>query len=135
MVASSSTASHYSYDVFINHRGPDVKKTFTIHLYCGISKHGLRVFIDEAKMQPGDSLIPQIQGVVGTALVHVAVFSPRYAQSRWCLDEILMLKSGKTSIPVFYNVNPTELRRVGHKDGLTCVYFYLVCVPRFVFIH
>nr|ABR17826.1 unknown [Picea sitchensis] len=114
MAASSSIAAHYSYDVFINHRGPDVKKTFASHLYRDLSKYGLKVFLDDPEMQPGDSLIRQIEGAVGTASVHVAVFSSRYAESRWCLVELLlMLKSGKTIIPVFYDVKPADLRAGG----------------------
>jgi hypothetical protein len=111
MAASSSIAAHYSYDVFINHRGPDVKKTFASHLYHGLSKHGLRVFLDDPELQPGDSLTSQIKGAVRTASVHVAVFSSHYAESRWCLDELrLMVESGKTIVPVFYDVKPAELR-------------------------
>jgi hypothetical protein len=116
MAASSSIAAHYSYDVFINHRGPDVKKTFASHLYHGLSKHGLRVFLDEPELQPGDSLTSQIEGAVGTASVHVAVFSSHYAESRWCLDELLlMLESGRPSSQCFTMLSPPSFG--GRGDG------------------
>jgi len=38
-----------------------------------------------------------------TASIHIAIFSPRYAESTWCLNElVLMLESRSTIIPVFY---------------------------------
>jgi hypothetical protein len=101
---------HLDYDVFINHRGPDVKKTLASHLYHGLVERGLRVFLDIEEMHEGDSLTSQIEGAIRTAFVHIAIFSDTYAKSRWCLDElVLMLESGRIIIPVFHNVKPSEL--------------------------
>eukprot|EP00253_Pinus_taeda_P016242 PITA_16242 len=66
-------------------------------------------------MQRGEKIEPQIEGAIATASVQVAIFSPRYAASRWCLDElVVMLRSmesgAATVIPVFYKVKPSELR-------------------------
>jgi len=62
----------------------------------------------------GESLSPQIEGAIRTASVHIAIFSPRYAESRWCLDELVLIrKSGATIILVFYDVKPYELRWTG----------------------
>jgi len=109
----------YQYDVFINHRGPDVKKTFASHLYHRLSAHGLRVFLDQEVLQKGDNLTPQIKGAIRTASVQIAIFSTNYCQSRWCLDELLlMLESGSTVIPIFYNVKPSELRWTEGDNGV-----------------
>lgn len=63
----------------------------------------------------GDHFPSQIENAIKTASVHVAIFSPRYAKSEWCLNElVLMLESGAQIIPVFYHVRPNDLRR---KDG------------------
>lgn len=103
--------NNYYYDVFINHRGSDVKNTFASHLYRRLVLHGFRVFLDKQELQEGDSLTSQIQGAIRTASVQIAVFSPNYAGSSWCLDELLLiLKTGATIIPVFYNVKPSDLR-------------------------
>eukprot|EP00253_Pinus_taeda_P001167 PITA_01167 len=117
MAASSSSASTsdsnniYYYDVFLNHRGPDVKKTLASHLYYRLLSHGFRPFLDRPELQEGDSFIRQIEGAIRTSFVHVAIFSPRYVESKWCLDELLlMLESGAPIIPVFYQVEPAELR-------------------------
>jgi len=109
--SSASAHSNYSYDVFLNHRGTDVKKTFASHLYRRLLPYRFRVFLDQPELQRGENIDPQIKRAIETASVHVAIFSPRYAESRWCLDElVLMLKSGATIIPVFYNVEPSDLR-------------------------
>lgn len=62
-------------------------------------------------MQAGDDLTCQINRAIATASVHIAILSPKYAESRWCLEElVLMLESGTTIIPVFYHVKPSDLR-------------------------
>lgn len=102
------------YQVFINYRSPDVKIGLATRLYRRLSSHGLRVFLDSQEMQQGEELSPQIERAITTASAHIAIFSPRYAESAWCLDELsLMSKSGKPIIPVFYKVYPSELLRTG----------------------
>eukprot|EP00253_Pinus_taeda_P034611 PITA_34611 len=123
--ASPSTSygtgnNSFQFDVFINHRGPDVKKGIASHLYHRLLADGLRVFLDIEELQGGDNLTPQIEGAIKTASVHVAIFSPRYAESSWCLRELVqMLESGKTILPIFYNVSPSELRWTRGGDGLS----------------
>eukprot|EP00253_Pinus_taeda_P011787 PITA_11787 len=111
MAASPSTSSNSNYEVFINHRGPDVKNTLASHLYYRLCDRGFRVFLDREEMQVGDRLDSQILGAIATSSVHIAIFSPRYAESRWCLDELVkMQESNATIVPVFYNVKPSDLR-------------------------
>ncbi|XP_059077645.1 disease resistance protein RUN1-like isoform X2 [Cryptomeria japonica] len=104
------------YHVFINHRGPDVKKTLASHIYYALETHGLRVFLDKQELQVGDFLTPAIQSAIRSASVQIAIFSETYAQSPWCLDELVwMLDSDPTSIkiiPIFYDIEPSELRHV-----------------------
>ncbi|XP_057846968.2 disease resistance protein RPV1 isoform X1 [Cryptomeria japonica] len=104
------------YHVFINHRGPDVKKTLASHIYHALETHGLRVFLDKQELQVGDFLTPAIQSAIRSASVQIAIFSETYAQSPWCLDELVwMLDSDPTSIkiiPIFYDIEPSELRHV-----------------------
>nr|AJP06331.1 NB-ARC [Pinus tabuliformis] len=122
MAASSSTAAqsnnHQWFDVFLNHRGPDVKETFARPLYLRLLSNGLRAFLDKDEMQPGYNFPCQIEHAIKTASVHVAIFSPRYAESSWCLNELLlMLESKAPIIPVFYRVTPAEVRWTQGKDG------------------
>lgn len=116
---SQGNSCSYVFDVFINHRGPDVKEGLAKHIYHRLKEHGLRVFLDQPELEKGDSVTSQIEEAIRTATVHVAIFSPRYGESSWCLNElVLMLESGSTIIPVFYHVNPWELRWTQSQDGV-----------------
>eukprot|EP00253_Pinus_taeda_P029137 PITA_29137 len=122
-MASSSTSyankNYNVFDIFINHRGPDCKKPFATDLYNRLCKHGLRPFLDIEELRVGDGLTCQIEGAIRTASVHIAIFSPRYAESVWCLKElVLMLKSKAPIIPVFYHVHPSELRWTQRETGV-----------------
>lgn len=123
-MASASTSTAFdsptksSYDVFISHRGPDTKNNFASYLYRRLVLHGIRVFWDKEEMQVGDSLTSQIQDAIKTASVHVVIFSPGFAGSVWCLNELLqMVESKAPIIPVFFRVQPTELRQT-HGEGV-----------------
>eukprot|EP00253_Pinus_taeda_P011327 PITA_11327 len=116
--ASTSTAPNSDHDVFINHRGLDVKKNFASHLYRRLQSYGLRVFLDQPELQRGDYFAAQIEEAIRYASVHVAIFSSGYAESTWCLRElVLMLQSNSPVVPVFYKVKPEELRWTRGKGG------------------
>jgi len=107
---SNNSSSNIPYDVFINHRG-EVKKTFASHLYHRLLSRGLRPFLDQQELQEGLDFPSQLERAIRSASVHVAILSPKYAESRWCLDELLlMMESGALIIPVFYHVQPAQLR-------------------------
>lgn len=122
MASSSTLASpNDSYHVFINHRGVDVKKTLASHLYHRLRSAipGLRVFLDKPELRVGNDFPSQIQEAIRTASVHVAIFSRGYAESEWCLNELFyMLESGVPIIPIFYHVQPADLRRTQSGDGV-----------------
>jgi hypothetical protein len=101
------------FDVFLNHRGPDVKATFVAHLEDALRSAGFRPFLDARSLMKGDPALESIDQALDAAQVHVAVVSRRYAESKYCLKELgAMLRSGKPVIPVFYDVEPVDLRWV-----------------------
>ena len=103
--ATSLEDDSCGYDVFINHRGPNVKNTFASRLYRRLLQRGLRVFLDKPELQEVLNLTLQIQRAIRTASVHVGIFSPTYSQPKWCLDELLqMFESEAIIIPVFYHM-------------------------------
>ena len=110
--AASSASTHF--DIFINHRGPDVKNTIAAYLYRRLTAHGLRVFLDRPALEAGKRIFPQIEAAIKVASVHIAIFSENYAKSKWCLDELRLMvdseKLGATILPVFYKVKPADLR-------------------------
>ncbi|KAG0609443.1 hypothetical protein M758_8G185100 [Ceratodon purpureus] len=101
----------HQYDVFINHRGPDVKKTFVAHLNAALRRDGFRPFLDAKDIGQGRHVFKSIDKALKGACVHVAVFSKRYAESKYCLNELCdMLRSGQVILPVFNGVNAEDLR-------------------------
>ena len=66
----------------------------------------------------GQDIDSQIKTAIEVASVHVAIFSPSYAASKWCLLELQsMIKSSGTIIPVFYDVEPSDLRHTGKGES------------------
>ncbi|GAB4831240.1 hypothetical protein Ancab_005253 [Ancistrocladus abbreviatus] len=97
--------------VFINHRGVDMKKTFAGLLEYQLASLGINTFLDRKSMKPGDNLVERIEKGVRECKVGVVVFSPRYCESRSCLRELaLMVDCNKKMIPIFWDVEPAELR-------------------------
>ncbi|KAK4711228.1 hypothetical protein R3W88_005741 [Solanum pinnatisectum] len=98
-------------DVFINHRGIDTKRNVAGLLYEHIKNNlGLRPFLDSKNMKPGDKLFDKIDPAIRRCKVGVAIFSPQYCDSYFCLHELsLMMESKKRIIPVFCDVKPSEL--------------------------
>ncbi|XP_057867119.2 TMV resistance protein N isoform X2 [Cryptomeria japonica] len=113
---SSMSGKKVPYDVFINHRGPDVKHTLAATLYHTLSVMGLRVFLDSQELQLGEYLPKEIEEAMHSASLHIAILSKTYAQSPWCLAELsYMLKTGTQIIPIFYHLQPGQVR---HGKGM-----------------
>ncbi|KAA8526853.1 hypothetical protein F0562_008918 [Nyssa sinensis] len=100
-------------DVFINHRGIDTKRTVASLLYDHLARLNLHPFLDNKTMKPGDKLFEKINGAIGSCKIGVAVFSPRYCESYFCLHELaLIMESKKKVIPIFCDVKPSKLQIV-----------------------
>lgn len=110
-----------AYQIFINHRGPDVKQNLASLIYHRLTSMGLSVFLDKTEFQTGDTLSPAILGAIQSAYIHIVIFSEKYAESHWCLKELCwILESSKERdikiIPLFCDVEPSDLRYI--KKGL-----------------
>lgn len=104
--------------VFINHRGIDTKRNVAGLLYNDLTKMGVRTFLDSMNMKPGDKLFKHIDKAILDCKVGVAVFSPRYCDSYFCLHELaLLMETKKRVVPIFYDVKPSHLMV---KDNGTC---------------
>ncbi|KAG5546296.1 hypothetical protein RHGRI_018461 [Rhododendron griersonianum] len=100
-------------DVFINHRGIDTKRTVASLLYDHLVRHNLRPFLDNKNMKPGDKLFDKINAAIKECKIGVAVFSPNYCKSYFCLHELAMImETKKKVIPIFCDVKPSELKVV-----------------------
>lgn len=107
-----------SCDIFINHRGTDTKRTIAGLLYQHLSSLGYHPFLDSKSMKPGDKLFEKIDIAVRNCRVGLAVFSPRYCESYFCLHELaLMMECKKKIVPIFCDLKPSELHV---KDNGSC---------------
>ncbi|KAF8389267.1 hypothetical protein HHK36_025960 [Tetracentron sinense] len=98
------------WDVFINHRGIDTKRNVVGLLYHNLTRHKLHPFLDSKTMNPGDKLFDNIDSAIRNCKIGVAVFSPRYCESHFCLHELAtLMESKKKVIPIFVDIKPSEL--------------------------
>ncbi|XP_059075657.1 disease resistance protein Roq1 isoform X2 [Cryptomeria japonica] len=114
-IKSSLTAKQF--DVFINHRGPDSKTTLAQQLYDSLQEAGIRAYLDAPETELGDPISSAIRNAISSAAVHIAILSPQYAESPWCLAELaLMFQTKARIIPLFYDVQPSDFRYI--KNGV-----------------
>ncbi|KAF9609169.1 hypothetical protein IFM89_013559 [Coptis chinensis] len=100
-------------DVFINHRGIDTKRTVAGLLHDSLALHNIRPFLDSESLKPGDKLFDKIHSGITECDVAVAVFSPHYCESYFCLLELaLIMECKKKVIPIFCDIKPSELHIV-----------------------
>ncbi|KAI3516636.1 hypothetical protein L1887_15559 [Cichorium endivia] len=127
MASSSSFASALSsrsskYHVFLSFRGEDTRNTFVGHLYSALEQKGIYTYKDDKKLPQGDVIGPSLIKAIGESQIAIIVFSENYADSSWCLEELSYIMNcrdtrGQIVIPIFYDVEPSELRKQNQKYG------------------
>lgn len=76
-------------------------------------------FKDDAELERGEEISPELLGAIESSRPLVVVFSENYANYTWCLDELVKcLKKGQKVLPVFYKVDPSEVCKQSGKYGL-----------------
>ncbi|KAL3724356.1 hypothetical protein ACJRO7_029518 [Eucalyptus globulus] len=120
--SSSSSASSsrvaipkWDYDVFLSFRGEDTRAGFVSHLHSALCRSGVRVFIDE-ELPRGERISLSLEHAIESSRIAIIVFSPNFAASAWCLQEltkILEMKYSKGQLvrPVFFHVDPSDVRK------------------------
>ncbi|XP_057836454.2 disease resistance protein L6-like [Cryptomeria japonica] len=106
------------YHVFLSFRGEDVRKTLVDHLYEALSTVGLNVYKDDDKLEKGEEIWPSLERAIESSAFRIPVFSKGYADSIWCLKEAAaMLKTPGLIIPLFYHMDPTQVRYPENKSS------------------
>ncbi|KAL2328005.1 hypothetical protein Fmac_021438 [Flemingia macrophylla] len=113
---SSSHEMIKNYEVFVSFRGKDTRNNFADHLFGALHRKGILAFNDETKLQKGQRILSNLMQAIEGSQVFVVVFSKNYASSTWCLRELEKILdfakvSGKHVLPVFYDVDPSEVRK------------------------
>ncbi|KAG5574240.1 hypothetical protein H5410_054374 [Solanum commersonii] len=66
MASFSSSASNsqycprWKYDVFLSFRGVDTRNNFTSHLHKGLKNRGISTFLDDERLEDGDSISKEL---------------------------------------------------------------------------
>ncbi|XP_042752956.2 TMV resistance protein N isoform X2 [Lactuca sativa] len=127
MASSSSSPSDvtfssevWKYHVFLSFRGEDTRKTFVDHLYTALEEQGIYTYKDDETLPRGESIGPSLEKAIEESQIAVIIFSKNYADSSWCLDELVHIMKCKDArnqivMPVFYNVDPAEVRKQKRK--------------------
>ncbi|MCH94662.1 TIR-NBS-LRR RCT1 resistance protein, partial [Trifolium medium] len=107
------------YDVFLSFRGEDSRAKFISHLHSSLQNAGIHVFKDDEDIQRGDQISISLLRAIGQSRISIVVLSTNYANSRWCmleLEKIMEIERtrGLVVVPVFYEVDPSEVR---HQEG------------------
>ena len=108
------------YDIFLSFRGEDTRNKFVSHLYEALCNAGFYTFIDN-NLQRGEIVLEQLFKTIEMSKISIVVLSENYASSTWCLDELDYIlkrkKKGQFVLPVFYEVEPSEVRKQEQKFG------------------
>lgn len=113
--SSSCLAPQIKYDVFISFRGKDIREGFLSHLVKSFSRKQIVAFVDD-KLERGEEISQALFRAIERSLISLIIFSQDYASSHWCLRELVKIvecreKDGQLVIPIFYNVDPSDVRR------------------------
>ncbi|XP_076884086.1 disease resistance protein Roq1-like [Bidens hawaiensis] len=128
MTSSSSSANFIPtsisqpWEVFLSFRGEDTRKGFVDHLYAALEQRGIITYKDDETLPRGESISPALFKAIQESRIAVIVFSENYADSSWCLDELAhivecMENKGQIVMPVFYDVDPSDVRKQNGKFG------------------
>ena len=117
MASSSSSINmipHTKYDVFLSFRGKDIRHNFISHLNAALCRKKIVTFIDD-KLNRGNEISPSLSSAIEGSKISIVIFSEGYASSRWCLNELVKIlesknKYGQIVVPVFYLVDPSDVR-------------------------
>ncbi|XP_068345241.1 toll/interleukin-1 receptor-like protein [Pyrus communis] len=117
--SSSSKSKLWKYDVFLSFRSEDTRNGFTNHLHVALKGRGYQVFIDEDNLKRGEEIRGELFRAIEESRISIIVFSKMYADSSWCLDELVKImecrdKLGRHVLPIFYHVDPSHVRK---QDG------------------
>ncbi|XP_071741576.1 uncharacterized protein [Rutidosis leptorrhynchoides] len=116
---SSSTSlvqKRFKYDVFLSFSGVDTRKTFVDHLYSTLKQKCILTYKDDEEIRQGRKISDELINSIENSKLYIIVFSKNYASSSWCLDELVKIMecqnaADQTAYPVFYDVEPTEVRK------------------------
>lgn len=88
--------------------------TFIGHLHVTLTRLEVNTYIDY-NLQRGEEISSGLLRAIEEAKLSVVVFSKNYANSKWCLDELVKILEckrtrGQILLPIFYDIDPSHVR-------------------------
>ncbi|GAU25079.1 hypothetical protein TSUD_257730 [Trifolium subterraneum] len=116
LVSLSHTTARYQ--IFISFRGGDTRHVFTNHLHYALCQKGFVTFKDDESLEGGVPIEKLLDDIEESRFA-IVILSKNYADSEWCLKELVKIleckdKESKNQLvlPIFYEVPPTDVRHV-----------------------
>lgn len=102
------------HDAFVNFRGTDVREGFLKNLREALVQSGIKTFVDSEDLHRGQRLAPALEKAIRRSLVAIVVFSQEYANSEWCLKELVKILEcselkEQMVVTIFYKVKPSQV--------------------------
>ncbi|CAN6569323.1 unnamed protein product [Malus baccata var. baccata] len=113
--------------VYVSFRGEDTRRGFVAHLFKALHQNVLSTFRDTSADNIGDEIGASIYKVVKQSRISIVIFSENYANSPWCLDELVAIleciyTNNQRVLPVFYGVDPSDVRKAKGPFGEALVH-------------
>ncbi|KAJ7961783.1 TIR disease resistance protein [Quillaja saponaria] len=110
-----STVRRRRHDVFLSFRGEETRHHITDQLHTALEEAGIRTFKDDINLEKGGEITTKLLKAIQMSRFAVLVFSRNYANSGWCLDELVKIiecknEAGQLGLPVFYDVDPCDFQ-------------------------
>ncbi|XP_042962528.1 disease resistance protein Roq1-like [Carya illinoinensis] len=104
-----------NHDIFLSFRGKDVRHKFIAHLNRALRQSGIKTYMDGVDLERGEQISSELFKAIEESRISIIVLSKNYAESKWCLDELLKIlecrKTFKqTVLPIFYEIKPSDVR-------------------------
>ncbi|XP_054814354.1 disease resistance protein Roq1-like [Prosopis cineraria] len=117
---SSSPRRTWKYEVFLSFRGEDTRNSFAGHLFSALQRKGIFTFKDDKRLEKGKHIRPELLKAIEQSRISFVVFSRKYADSSWCLDELAKISEaigepGCFVVPIFFDIDPSDVRRQSGK--------------------
>ncbi|XP_045814380.1 disease resistance protein RUN1-like [Trifolium pratense] len=118
----ASLIDRFKYDVFLSFRGEDTRHDFTGNLWKALQDRGINTFIDDEELRKGEEITPSLIKAIEDSNMGIIVLSKNYASSSFCLQELFTILAcikdkGRCVWPVFYEVDPSDVRKLKRSYG------------------
>ncbi|XP_030446976.1 TMV resistance protein N-like [Syzygium oleosum] len=125
-MSSSSSSSHQrKHDVFVSFRGNDLRNNFISHLFHGLDQAGIDYFYDDNREDTGQEIPCKLSRAIRHSRFALIVFSTNYADSKWCLNELVenlecrrqLQYHGHVIVPIFHGVDTADISNLTGGSG------------------